>query len=48
MEKEETLEDLENQYFMLCMQDVWTQNDYNLSNEIQRKIRKLKENEKND
>jgi hypothetical protein len=39
----ETLEQLENRYFMLQMQDTWTSEDYRYADELTEKIRKLKE-----
>ena len=45
MQKEETLEELENRYFMLQMQDRWSDSDYRYAEELREKIRKLKENE---
>lgn len=40
---EETLEKLEQRYFMLQMQDTWDSNDYRYADELREKIRKLKE-----
>lgn len=39
----ETLEELENKYFMLQMQDSWDSSDYKYADELREKIRKLKE-----
>lgn len=39
----ETLEELEHQYFMLEMQDIWDSSDYRYASELREKIRKLKE-----
>jgi hypothetical protein len=39
----ETLEQLENRYFMLQMQDTWASEDYRYADELLEKIRKLKE-----
>ena len=39
----ETLEELENKYFMLQMQDTWDSSDYRYADELKEKIRKLKE-----
>ena len=43
----ETLEELETRYFMLQMKDCWNDSDYKLADELNEKIKKLKEN-KND
>lgn len=43
---EETLEQLEHDYFMLEMQDYWDSSDYRYANELEEKIKKLKENKK--
>ena len=40
---EETLENLENRYFMLQMQDHWDSSDYRYAEELREKINKLKE-----
>nr|DAJ13831.1 MAG TPA: hypothetical protein [Siphoviridae sp. ctvzh6] len=40
--KMETLEQLENAYFILEMQDKWDSEDYRYANELKEKIRKLK------
>lgn len=37
-----TLEQLENDYFMLQMQDTWTSEDYRYADELREKIKKLK------
>lgn len=42
---EETLEQLEQRYFMLQMADTWTSEDYRYADELREKIRKLKEKE---
>lgn len=39
---EETLEQLENRYFMLQMQDRWDSSDYRFADELREKIKKLK------
>ena len=39
----ETLEELEHQYFMLEMQDMWDSSDYRYADELREKIRRLKE-----
>ncbi len=39
----ETLEELENKRFMLDMQDVWNSRDYRYADELDEKIKKLKE-----
>ena len=38
----ETLEQLENAYFILKMQDKWNSEDYKYANELNEKIRNLK------
>ena len=38
----ETLEELENDLFILQMQDVWSNDDYTYANELREKIKKLK------
>lgn len=40
---EETLEELEQKYFMLEMQDHWDSSDYRYASELREKIKKLKE-----
>jgi hypothetical protein len=40
----ETLEQLEQRYFMLQMEDHWDSSDYKYADELREKIRKLKEN----
>lgn len=42
----ETLEELEEKYFMLEMQDVWSSRDYKYADELRNKIKKLKEEER--
>lgn len=39
----ETIEELENRLFMLEMKDVWDDSDYRFANELEKKIKKLKE-----
>lgn len=39
----ETLEELEERYFILQMSDVWDSSDYKYADELREKIRKLKE-----
>ena len=39
----ETLEELEQRYFMLQMQDVWDSSDYRYADELRQKINELKE-----
>lgn len=39
----ETLEELEHRRFMLDMQDIWDSNDYKYADELDKKIKKLKE-----
>lgn len=43
MNKLEELEKLENQYFMLQMQDTWDSGDYKFAEELRQKIKKIKE-----
>lgn len=38
----ETLEQLEERYFLLKMQDNWTSADYKYADELREKIRKVK------
>lgn len=38
----ETLEQLEEKYFLLKMQDKWTSEDYKYADELREKIRSLK------
>lgn len=44
----ETIEELEEKYFMLEMQDTWSSRDYRYADELRQKIKKLKEENKND
>lgn len=44
----ETLEELENRYFLLQMQDSWDSSDYRCADELHKKIMKLKGEKKND
>lgn len=44
----ETIEELENRLFMLEMKDVWDSSDYRYANELEQKIKKLKEEQNND
>lgn len=44
----ETIEELEDRYFMLKMQDHWESEDYRYADELKEKIRKLKEEKRND
>lgn len=37
-----TLEELENDYFMLQMQDHWDSSDYRYADELREEIKKLK------
>lgn len=39
----ESLEELEQRYFMLQMQDIWDSNDYRYADELREEIRKIKE-----
>lgn len=43
-----TLEELEEDYFMLQMQDTWDSSDYRYADELKEKIKKIKEENKND
>lgn len=43
-----TLEELEEDYFMLQMQDTWNSSDYRYADELKEKIKKIKEENKND
>lgn len=38
----ESLEELEERYFILQMQDRWDSEDYRFANELREKIKKLK------
>lgn len=38
----ETLEQLEQKYFLLEMQDKWDSKDYKYANELKEKIKKMK------
>lgn len=38
----ETLEELEEKYFMLEMQDTWSSRDHKYADELKEKIKKLK------
>lgn len=42
----ETLEELEEKYFMLEMQDTWSSRDYQYADELRNKIKKMKEEER--
>lgn len=42
----ETLEELEEKYFMLEMQDTWISSDYKYADELRNKIKKMKEEER--
>lgn len=42
----ETLEELEEKYFMLEMQDTWSSSDYKYADELRNKIKKMKEEER--
>ena len=44
----ETLEELENDLFVLQMQDVWSNDDYTYANELREKIKKIKESKKDE
>lgn len=44
----ESLEELEQRYFMLQMQDHWESEDYSYADELHEKIMKLKGENKND
>lgn len=42
----ETLEELEEKYFMLEMQDTWSSREYKYADELRNKIKKMKEEER--
>lgn len=42
----ETLEELEEKYFMLEMQDTWSSKDFKYADELRNKIKKMKEEER--
>lgn len=42
----ETIEELEEKYFMLEMQDTWSSRDYKYADELRNKIKKMKEEER--
>ena len=42
----ETLEELEEKYFMLEMQDTWSSRDNKYADELRNKIKKMKEEER--
>lgn len=42
----EILEELEEKYFMLEMQDTWSSRDYQYADKLRNKIKKLKEEER--
>ena len=42
----ETLEELEQQYFLLEMQDKWDSEDYRYANELKEKIKEAKSGRK--
>lgn len=42
----ETLEELEEKYFILEMQDTWSSRDYKYADELRNKIKKMKEEER--
>lgn len=44
----ETVEELEHDLFMLEMKDVWDSSDYRYADELEEKIKKLKEEQNND
>ena len=44
----ENLEELEHRLFMLKMQDTWESSDYRYANELEKKKKKLKEEQNND
>ena len=44
----ETIEELEEKYFMLETQDTWSSRDYRYADELRQKIKKLREENKND
>ena len=42
----ETLEELEEKYFMLEIEDTWSSRDYKYADELRNKIKKMKEEER--
>lgn len=44
----ETIEELEHDLFMLEMKDTWDSGDYRYADELEEKIKKLKEEQNND
>ena len=42
-EKQKELEELESQYFILNMKDIWDSSDHRFANELIKKIKKVKE-----
>ena len=42
----ETIEELEHDLFMLEMKDVWDSSDYRYADELEEKIKKLKEEQR--
>lgn len=44
----ETIEELEHDLFMLEMKDTWDSSDYRYADELEEKIKKLKEEQNND
>ena len=44
----ETIKELEHDLFMLEMKDTWDSSDYRYANELEEKIKKLKEEQNND
>lgn len=44
----ETIEELEHDLFMLEMKDTWDSSDYRYADELEQKIKKLKEEQNND
>ena len=43
MNREEEIKKLEEEYFMLQMQDGWSEEDYKFAQELRDRIKKLKE-----
>lgn len=48
IELENKLEDLEQKYFILNMQDKWNAEDYKFADELKDKIKKVKEEMENE
>ena len=48
MSREEEIKKLEEEYFMLQMQDGWCEEDYKFARELREKIIELKKENRND